>query len=63
MDPQHERMVRQVLAGLTYPAEKWQILTQAELYGADVGTVTELHRLPAKEYRSPTEVTSALNGE
>jgi hypothetical protein len=27
--------IAQVLSGLRYPAEKWQVVTQAEIYGAD----------------------------
>ena len=61
MDVQRERIVRQVLQGLRYPAEKWQIVTQAELYGADAETKLELHALPARRYRDTTEVTAALD--
>jgi Protein of unknown function (DUF2795) len=61
MDVQRERTVRQVLSGLTYPAQRWQIVTQAELYGADVETRLELEALPARQYRDPKEITAALD--
>lgn len=59
---EREFAVRQVLRGLTYPAEKWRIVTQADLYGADAGTRAALHGLPPREYRSPADITAALNG-
>ncbi|HEU5470501.1 MAG TPA: DUF2795 domain-containing protein [Actinophytocola sp.] len=61
MDGRREITVRQVLHGLTYPAEKWQIVTQADLYGADAGTIRDLFRLPTREYRDPHEITAALD--
>jgi Protein of unknown function (DUF2795) len=63
MDVQRERTVRQVLSGLTFPAEKWQIVTQADLYGADAHTRVELHGLPMREYRSPEDITAELDGD
>lgn len=54
--------VRQVLHGLHFPAEKWQVITQAELYGADVETRYQLHGLPMRCYRNSAEVTAALDG-
>jgi Protein of unknown function (DUF2795) len=62
MDRQRERAVRQVLQGLTYPAEKWQIVTQAELYGADAEIRGQLYGLPMREYRDLGEVAEALDG-
>lgn len=63
MNANRERAVRQVLQGLTYPAEKWQIVTQAELYGADAQTRGELYRLPMGEYRDTSDVTTALHAD
>jgi hypothetical protein len=63
MDAQGELSLRQVLRGLSYPAERWQIITQAELFGADVATRSRLHDLPKRRYRSSTDVTSALDGD
>jgi hypothetical protein len=55
--------VGQVLQDLSYPAEKWQILTQAELYGAGVDLRAELHDLPAGAYTSAAEVAAALDAD
>jgi hypothetical protein len=60
MDQQATEIVRQVLAGLAFPAEKWQIVTQADLYGADTRTRQLLLGLPVREYRSPTDISSTL---
>lgn len=60
METQGEQAVRQVLHGLRYPAERWQVITQAELYGADIETRTRLHDLPVRRYRSSTDVTAEL---
>jgi uncharacterized protein DUF2795 len=60
MDGQLTQVVRQVLAGLAYPARKWQIVTQADLYGADTHTRSRLHRLPVREYRSPADISATL---
>jgi hypothetical protein len=61
MDGEREQTFLQVLRGLTYPAEKWQIVTQAELYGADSSTRGQLYRLPMREYATPAEITAALD--
>lgn len=50
----------EILRDLTYPAEKWQITTCAEIYGADVRIRRELYALPARAYRSPSEIATAL---
>ena len=50
----------EILRGLTYPAEKWQITTCAEIYGADVRTRRELYGLPARTYRNAAEITDML---
>ena len=55
-----EQAVRQVLRGLNFPAERWQVITQAELYGADERTREQLHALPQRRYRSTSDVTTAL---
>jgi len=62
MDTRGEQAVRQVLRGLDFPAERWQVITQAELYGADVQTREKLHQLPKRHYRSTSDVTRALAG-
>lgn len=57
----HVRMrLRQVLDGLSYPAERWQIVTWAELYGADTLTRAELAALPAGSYHAIGEIIAAV---
>lgn len=51
-----------ILAGLSYPAEKWQITTCAEIYGADVHTRRSLYQLPSRAYADAAEITAALEG-
>lgn len=63
MSPEDDQRVRQILRGLHFPAEKWQIVTQAELYGADAATKDQLHRLPLGEYRNSSEVAANLAEE
>jgi hypothetical protein len=50
----------QILVGLRFPAQRWQILTQAGLYGVDSRTRELFERLPAREYRSYAEIAAAL---
>jgi hypothetical protein len=53
--------LREVLDGLSYPAQKWQITTCAGLYGADMRTRRALYRLPTRVYESAADVSSALS--
>ena len=55
--------VSQVLAGLTYPAAKWQILMHAEDYGADAWTRADLWALPTGEYQDLGAILTALSGD
>jgi hypothetical protein len=50
----------EILEDLTFPAEKWQITTCADLYGADVHTRRALYGLPAHRYGSADDVTATL---
>jgi hypothetical protein len=43
-----KQSLRFVLDGLTFPAERWRIITTADLYGADVATCQRLRRLPLR---------------
>ena len=52
----------QVLAGLSYPARTWQLLAQADYYGADYSTRAELARLPVGTYDSLDAVLEGLLG-
>lgn len=62
MDRPRPATVRQVLHGLRYPARKWQIVTQADIYGADLGTRDQFRHLPEREYRDCDDVAAALAG-
>ena len=48
------------LLGVTYPARRWQLLAQADYYGADVDTQVELARLPDLLYSDLAGVISAI---
>lgn len=54
------RVILPVLDGLDYPAQRWQILVQAELYGAATSTKDTLRRLPPRSYADTGEVTRVL---
>lgn len=51
-----------VLADLSFPAQRWEILTQADMYGVDTVTRARLHLLPARgtPYRDMQEIIEAL---
>lgn len=57
-----KQSLRFVLDGLTFPAERWQIVTAADFYGADVATCQRLRMLPLRNrpYRDLQEVLRAL---
>jgi hypothetical protein len=52
--------IQQVLAGLDFPAERWQVIAQAQYYGAGPAYTTELAQLPARTYQSLREVAVEL---
>lgn len=54
------KRVRQVLAGLPFPAEKWQLITYAEEYGADATTRGDLWALPVGSYPDLSAVLASL---
>ena len=49
-----------VLDDLAFPAERWQVLTTAEMYGVDTVTRTMIERLPQRRYHSLGEVVGVL---
>ena len=51
----------EILGDITYPAEKWQITTCAELYGADIHTRRELYKLPPRVYQSVADIADTLD--
>ncbi|GAA1846552.1 hypothetical protein GCM10009836_27650 [Pseudonocardia ailaonensis] len=50
----------QVLAGLRYPAAKWQIIAHADHYGADSVSTAQLWSLPVAVYQDLAAVCVAL---
>lgn len=55
-----DRRIEQVLDGLRFPAHRWQIVTQADMYGVDTTTRKLIHTLPPRVYRDLADVSSAL---
>jgi hypothetical protein len=55
--------LRIVLAELRFPAERWEIITTADMYGVDAATCELLRRLPlrSKPYRNIQDVVDALD--
>ncbi|MDD7942544.1 DUF2795 domain-containing protein [Actinomycetospora lutea] len=49
-----------VLGDLTFPADRWQVLTTADMYGVDTVTRTMLERLPERRHHSLGEVVAVL---
>lgn len=52
--------VTQVLAGIEWPAAKWQLISYSEEYGADAATRGQLWSLPPGTYPSVATVLGAL---
>ncbi|RZT88093.1 hypothetical protein EV383_5029 [Pseudonocardia sediminis] len=57
----HQRLAG-VLAGLTFPAPRWQVVTEAEWYGCDMVTRSMLDRLPDRTYVSLPDLVAVLAG-
>ena len=51
---------RYALAGLSFPAERWQIIPWANDYGADAITLHDLHNLPRQSYRTISEAIDTI---
>jgi hypothetical protein len=49
-----------VLGDLTFPAQRWQVITVGDLYGVDTSTRSLLERLPQRRYHSLREVAAVL---
>lgn len=52
--------VAAVLDGLRFPAYRWEVIAQAELYGTDMVTRRRLHRLPARLYADCDDVAAEV---
>lgn len=63
MTESDEQTMYGVLAELTFPAQCWEILTSADMYGADAVTLERLRRLPTQRapYHDMREVLDALD--
>jgi Protein of unknown function (DUF2795) len=55
-----DQRLRHVLAGLSFPARRWQVIAEAEHYGADSRTRRELHTLPDARFESYASLLWAL---
>jgi hypothetical protein len=53
--------IRQILAGLAFPAHRWQVIAQAQYYGAGSAYMVALGQLPPRIYHSVAEVTAHLH--
>jgi hypothetical protein len=58
-DPDASRIAT-VLAGIRFPVLAWQLVAQADYYGADAQTRAELAALPAGEYPNLPAVLARL---
>ena len=52
--------LQQVLAGQSYPAELWELIVTAEIYGADLVTRSELQALLPVRFQSLADVLLAV---
>lgn len=52
--------IGQVLVGLSFPAARWQVLAEADHYGADSVSRAQLLTLPVRIYPDLAEVLAAL---
>jgi hypothetical protein len=50
----------EILADLQFPAEKWEVITCAEIWGVDLETRRRLYGLPVQTFESEREVVEAL---
>jgi hypothetical protein len=55
-----DQRLRHVLAGLAFPAQRWQVIAEAEHYGADARTRQELRVLPDARFESYAALLWAL---
>jgi uncharacterized protein DUF2795 len=55
--------IREVLAGLRFPAPRWEIIACAHDWGASRSCLAELTDLPAQQYHSLRGVSRALQDQ
>ena len=54
--------MRSVLAGMSYPAFRWEIIVWAEYNGAGPSVLDALHEIPRRVYAGSEEVLAAVMG-
>ena len=52
--------IEEVLNGLGYPSQRWQIVAHAQYWGVTDGFIAELMQLPIREYRDLGDVATTL---
>jgi hypothetical protein len=52
--------IQQVLAGQRFPAERWELIVTAEIYGADLVTRSELQALGPAQFQCLADVLLAV---
>jgi hypothetical protein len=55
-----DESLEDLLADLTFPAEKWEVTACADVRGASAATRRRLYDLPCRTFDSPEDVVSAL---
>ena len=55
-------VLRHVLSDLRLPARRWEILTAADLYGADPSTVALLQAIPEGRYPRVEDIVAGCRG-
>jgi hypothetical protein len=53
--------IPQILAELAFPAPRWQVIAQAQYYGAGSDFMLALDRLPTRTYVSASDVVGELS--
>jgi Protein of unknown function (DUF2795) len=52
--------LRHAALGVTYPAERWELLAFAEYNGACANLLSSLQRLPVVQYHSVSHIVDSL---
>ncbi|HVV20476.1 MAG TPA: hypothetical protein VHF06_13645 [Pseudonocardiaceae bacterium] len=63
MTEAEQQSLRFVLDGLVFPAQRWEVITKADWYGADAVTAHRLRQLPVRThpYRDLRDVLTTLD--
>jgi Protein of unknown function (DUF2795) len=61
MEPTEESLeLNEVLAELHFPAEKWDVISCAEIWGVDLELRRRLYALPVRTFENEREVAESL---